>query len=132
MKSLHFTLRFTQFHRGREGFADGPSVDLASQTEVRAVTGLAGQMTTTVWLSATTVDGGDGAAAKIAQLQDLHEDAGALLFEGGEGVRQKAPPILTYTYVRIILAKKEKCRIIPCGSHTLACSFACNRPALPI
>src|ERR1700730_12080059 len=119
MKSLHLTLRLTQFHSGRKGFADGLSVDLPRQTEVRAVTGLVGLMTTTVWLSATAVDGGDGAAAKITQLQDLHEDAGTLLFEGGEGVRQKAPPILTYTYVRIIYTKKENCRTIPRGSRTL-------------
>jgi len=36
---------------------------------------------------------GDGAATKITQFQDLREDAGALLFEGGEGVRQRTPPI---------------------------------------
>jgi hypothetical protein len=86
MKSLHLTLRLTQFHSGRKGFADGLSVDLAGETEVRAVTGLVGLMTTTVWLSATAVDGGDGTAAKITQFQDLHENAGTLLFEGGEGV----------------------------------------------
>jgi hypothetical protein len=86
-ESLHLTLRLTQLHSGRKGFADGLSVDLASQTEVRAVTGLVGLMTTTVWLSATAVDGGDGAAAKITQFQDLDENAGTLLFEGGEGVR---------------------------------------------
>jgi hypothetical protein len=125
MKSLHLTLRFTQFHRGREAFADGLSVNLARQTEVRAVTGLVGLMTTTVWLSATTVDGGDGATAKITQFQDLHEDAGTLLFEGGEGVRQRASPILTYTYVRIISTKKETRRIRPCGSPTPDCRTIC-------
>src|SRR6266853_1751774 len=101
MKGLHLTLRLTQFHSGRKGFADGLSVDLASQTEVRAVTGLVGLMTTTVRLSTTTIDGRDGAAAKITQIQDLQEDAGTLLFEGAEGVRQRASPIRTYTYVRI-------------------------------
>src|SRR5258708_18936089 len=118
MQSLHLTLGRTQFHRGREGFADGLSVDLASETEVWTVTGLFGLMTTTVGLSATAVDGGDGATAKVTQLQNLHEDAGALLFEGGEGVRHRAPPILTYTYVRIIPTKKENCRITPSESHT--------------
>jgi hypothetical protein len=83
MKSLHLTLRLTQFHSRREGFADGLSVDLPSQTEVRAVTGLVGLMTTTVWLSATAVDGSDGAAAKITQLQDPHQNVGAMLFEDG-------------------------------------------------
>jgi hypothetical protein len=118
MKGLHLTLRLTQFHSGRKGFADGLSVDLASQAEVRAVTGLVGLMTTTVWLSATAIDGGDGAAAKITKLENLHEDAGTLLFEGDEGVRQMALPILTHSYVRIITTKKENCRIIPCESHT--------------
>ncbi len=32
------------------------------------------------------LDGGDGTAAKITQLQDLGQDAQALLFEGGEGI----------------------------------------------
>ena len=118
MKSLHLTLGLTQFHSRREGFADGLSVDLASQTEVRAVTWVVGLMTMTVGLSATAVNGGDGAATKIAQFQDLDEDTGALLFEGGEGIRQRAPPILTYTYVRIITTKKENCQTPPCGSHT--------------
>jgi len=93
MKSLHLTLGLTQFHSRREGFADGLSVDLASQTEIGSVTGLVELMTTTVWLSATAANSGDGAATKITQFQDLREDAGALLFEGGEGVRQRAPPI---------------------------------------
>ncbi len=52
------------------------------------MTGLAGLMTTTVRFSATAMDGGDGAAAKVAQLQDLREDAGTKLFEGGERVGQ--------------------------------------------
>ena len=118
MKSFHFTLRLTQFQGGREGFADGLSVDLASQTEVRPVSGLVGLMTTAVWLSATAMDGSDGATAKITEFQDLQEDAGTLLFEGGEGVRQKGPPILTYSYVRIIPTKKETCRITPSASRT--------------
>ena len=107
MKCLHLTLRLAQFRGGRKALADGLSVDLASQTEVGAVTGLVRPMTMAVWFSATAVDGGDGAAAKITQLQDLRQDAGALLFEGGEGLRQRAPPILTYTYVRIIPRKKK-------------------------
>ena len=66
MKSLDLTLRLTQFHGGGEGFADGLSFDLASQTEVRAVAELIGLMAMTVWLSATAVDGSDRAAAKIS------------------------------------------------------------------
>ena len=118
MKSLYFALRLTQFHSRGEGFADGLSVDLASQAEVGAMTGLVGLMTTTVWFSTTTLDRGDGAAAKITKFQELCENAGPLLFEGGEGVRQRAPPILTYAYVRIIATKKENCQISPCGSPT--------------
>src|SRR5260370_35682326 len=76
MKSLHLTLRLTQFHSGRKGFADGLSIDLASQTEVRAVTGLVGLMTTTVRLSTTAVDGSDGAAAKITHFHHPNADPG--------------------------------------------------------
>jgi hypothetical protein len=46
-------------------------------------------MATAVWLSAPADDGGDGAVAKITEFQDLHQDAGTLLFEGGEGLRQE-------------------------------------------
>ena len=70
---------------------------------------LVGLMTMAVWLSATAVDSGYGAAAKITQLQDLGQNAGALLFEGDEGIKQKTPPIRTYQYVRIIAPKKENC-----------------------
>ena len=123
MKSLHLALRLTQFHRRGEALADGLAVDLARQTEVRTVSGLVGLMTTTGWLSATTADGCDGAGAKITQFQDLHENAGTLLFEGREGVRQEASPILTYAYVRIIPAKKETRPISPCGSPARHTSF---------
>lgn len=82
--------------------------------------GLVGPMTMTVWFSAATVDGCDGAAAKITQLQDLRQDAGALLFELGEGIRQGVPILLTYTYVRSIAPKKEIRQILPCMSHTQA------------
>src|SRR4051794_30764763 len=64
-------------------------------------------MTMAVRFTATAIDCGDGAAAQITQLQDLIQNAGALLFEGGQGLGQKAPPILTYTYVRIISPKRE-------------------------
>jgi hypothetical protein len=81
MECLHFALRLAQVCGGGETFADGLSVDLASQPEVGAVTGLVRLMTAAIWLSATTADCGDGATAKITQLQDLHQNAGALLFE---------------------------------------------------
>jgi hypothetical protein len=56
----------------------------------------------------------------------LCENAGTLLFEGGEGVRQMEPPILTYAYVRIIPTKKENCQLPPCGSRTPLKPSACQ------
>src|SRR5438046_9989704 len=79
---------------------------------------LVGLMAVTVWLSAATVDGRNGATAEITQLQDLRQNAGALLFEAGEGIGQKAPPIRTYLYVRIIDSKKETRQLLPCRSRT--------------
>jgi hypothetical protein len=107
MKGLHLTLRLAEFGGGREAFAYGLALDLAGQTEVGAVARLVGLMTMAVWFSATAMDSGDGAAAKITQLQELTEQSGTMLFEGGEGVRQKGPPIRTYIYVRIITTKKK-------------------------
>src|ERR1019366_5094002 len=86
--------------------------------EVGAVGRLVRLMTMAVGFTATSVDCGDRTAAKITQLQDLRQYPGALLFEGGEGLRQRAPPILPSTYVRIIPAKKTNCEIPPCMSHT--------------
>ena len=118
MKCLHLTLRLAQFCGRRETFADRLSIDLASQTEVGAVAGLVGLVAMTAWLPTATVDRCNGAAAKITHLQDLRQDAGALLFEAGEGLRQRAPPIRTYRYVRIIATKKENSEILPCVSRT--------------
>ena len=70
---------------------------------------LSGQRVITVQSDFITVDGSDGAAAKITQLQDVRQYAGALLFEGGERLRQGAPSILAYSYVRIITTKNENC-----------------------
>jgi hypothetical protein len=42
-----------------------------------------------VWVCAAPFDGSNGAAAKIIQLHDLGQNAGALLFEGGEGIRSR-------------------------------------------
>ena len=106
MKGLHLTLRFAEFGRRSEALAEGFSLYLASQTEVGPVAGLAWLMTMTTWFTATSLDGANGAAAKITQLENLRQDAGALLLKAGDGVRQRAPPILTYTYVRIITTKK--------------------------
>jgi hypothetical protein len=60
-----------------EGLAHGLSVDLTSQPEVCAMARLVRQMTTAVWFSATAADRGDRTAAKITQVQDLGQYAGA-------------------------------------------------------
>ena len=107
MKRFHLTLRFTKLGSGSEALAERLSVDLAGQPVVGPVAGLAGLMTASVRLSATALNGGDGATAKITQRLDLCQEAGALLFEGNERIRQEAPPSLTYVYVRIGALKKE-------------------------
>src|ERR1700736_4801060 len=76
---------------------------------------LIGQMTTAVWFSALATDRGDRAAAKIPQFHDLRQNSRALLFETGEGVRQRTPPLLTYHYARIETTKKESARSSPAG-----------------
>ena len=88
MKCLHLTLSFAKFRGGREALTNGLSVDLASEAEVWAVPGLVRLMAMAAWFSATALDSRDGAAAKITQIQDLHQNAGTQLFEGGEGLRQ--------------------------------------------
>lgn len=54
---------------------------------------LAGLMTATVGFSAATFDGGDGAATEVAEMENPHQNVGALLFEGAERVGQSVPPI---------------------------------------
>jgi hypothetical protein len=108
MERCYLALRFAQFCGGGKTLANGLSVDLASQTEVRAVAGFIGMMTMAVWLSTTALDGGDGATAKITQLQNLRQDIGALLFESGEGNGQNAPPIYPYVYIRSDYSPKKR------------------------
>ena len=93
MEPIHLALRFAQYGRGGEAFADGFSVFLASQAEVRTVAGLAGLMTMAIRFSTTALDGGDGATAKVTEMENLRQNLGTLLFEGGEGIGQGAPPI---------------------------------------
>jgi hypothetical protein len=83
MISFYLTLGFAQLGSRGEGLTHGLSVDLTSQPEVWAMARLVRQMTTAVWFSATAADRGDRTAAKITQVQDLGQYAGALLFEGG-------------------------------------------------
>src|SRR5664280_3632500 len=134
MKGLHLALGLAKFGGGREAFADGLAIDFAGQTEVGAVSRLARLMTMAVWFTAAAIDSGDGTTAQITQLQNLSENAGALVFQGGERLRQRAPPILTYTYVRIITPKKENSQVPLCESRTqllrVYCSFL--RRAIPL
>jgi len=73
MKGLDLALRLTQFSGGGEALANRLSFYLASQAEVRAMAWLIGLMAMAVWFSATALDGGDGATAKITQSQDPHQ-----------------------------------------------------------
>ena len=43
-------------------------------------------------LMTTALDGGDGATAKVTEMENLRQDLGTLRFEGGEGIGQGAPP----------------------------------------
>ena len=81
MKSLYLSLRLAQFCGRGKALADGLTIDLAGQTEVRSVAGLVGLMTMTVGLSTATVDRRNGTATKITDLQNLGQDAGAVLLE---------------------------------------------------
>ena len=115
MERIHLALRLAQGGRGGKAFADGFSVFLASQAEVRTVARLAGPMTMAIRFSTTALDGGDGATAKVTEMENLRQDLGTLLFEGGEGIGQGAPPIRTYLYVRIITPKKKTSKSsLPC------------------
>ena len=78
------------------------------------MTRLAGLMTMAIRFSTTALDGGDGATAKVTEMENLRQDLGTLLFEGGEGIGQGAP-IRTYLYVRIIVPKKKTSKSsLPC------------------
>lgn len=93
------------------------------------MTGLARPMTSAIGFSAAALDRRDGAAAKIAELNHARQDVGASLFQRVEGIRQMAPPILPYVYVRIIAPKKENCQHLPFMSRTLlvsAVAFSTN------
>jgi hypothetical protein len=50
--------------------------------------GLVRSMAMAIRFSAATLNGGNGAAAKVTQLQDLRQYTGALLFEAGKEIRQ--------------------------------------------
>lgn len=108
MKCFHLALRLAPFGRRGEALANRLSIYLAGQTKVWAVARLAGPMTATIEFSAAAINRGDGAGAKIAQVKNLRQDVGALMFESAQGIRQVCPPVRTYAYVRIITAKKEK------------------------
>lgn len=113
VKGLDLTLRFVQFGAGGEGFTDCLAVDLASQAVVGAVARLAALMAVAVGFAAAATDRSDRTAAEIAQLEDLGQDCGSLLFEGSERIKHVVTPaILTYSYVRISAIKKKKLKLL--------------------
>ena len=125
MKDFHLALSLAQFRCRGETFADGLPVHFAGQAEIWAVAGLTRPMAMAIGFPAAAFDGGDRAATKISQMKDAHQNIGTLLFQGVEGIRQRAPPIRTYTYVRIITHKKEILHIFPCMSRT-RCNRVCD------
>ena len=88
MKGFHLALRLAQFGRGGETLTYCLAADLAGEAEVRAMAELARVVAVAGGFSAATLDGRDGAAAKIAQLKNPHQNGGPLLFKGAKGVRQ--------------------------------------------
>src|SRR5882724_7571115 len=118
MKGRHLALCFEQFGRCGEAFADRLAIDFPGQTIVGAVAGLAGLMTMAVRFSAGAADSG-GATAEIAEFENLGQNSGPLLFECGKRYGQRAPPLLTYHYVRISRHKKETTPVPTLMSHTL-------------
>ena len=112
VKSSNLVFGFAQSGRCSEGLAHRLALDFASQTVVGAVAWLARLMTATARLTALAGNRGDRAAAKITKLHNLAQNGGSLLFEIGKRLRQKAPPILTYQYVRIGSQGKSTCPYI--------------------
>lgn len=126
VEGFHLALRFAQFGRRGETLGDRPSVHFAGQTEVGTVARLARQMTVAIGFSAAALNGRDGAAAEIPQLENPSQNLGALLFEGAERVEQGVPPIRTYRYVRMVPPKKENRQTFPLVSHTHTLLGACT------
>ena len=118
VEGIDLTLGLLQLGAGRKGFAYGLTVHLARQAVVGAVTGLTGLMTAAVRLAAAPAHRCDRTAAKIAQLQDLSQNSGSLLFQDRKRSRQGAPLILTYRYVRIHATPKINPQIFPFMSRT--------------
>src|SRR5450755_5053749 len=92
MKGFNFTLRLMQLGGRREGFSNRLPTHLVCQAVVGAMTGLIGQMAMAVGLATAALNGGNGAAAKVAQLQDLVQDGRAMLFQIGDRFGQRASP----------------------------------------
>src|SRR5579871_1241585 len=91
MKRFHLALSLVQFRCRGEAFADRLAAHFAGQTEVGAVASMTGPMTMAIGFSAASIDGGDGAAPKVAQLKNAQQDVRTLLFQSAEGVWQRAP-----------------------------------------
>src|SRR5450631_3392749 len=108
MKGFNFMLRLMQLGGRREGFSNGLPTHLVCQAVVGAMTGLIGQMAMAVGLATAALSGGNGAAAKVAQLQDLVQDGRAMLFQNGDRFGQREPPYPNVSLRQDTRHKKRK------------------------
>jgi len=81
VKAFDLALRFAQCRERSERFSDRLAMNLAGKTEVRAVAGLVGLMTTALGFPTAATDRSNGPAAKIPQIDDSGQNGGAKLFE---------------------------------------------------
>ena len=89
------------------------------------MTRLAGLMTMAIRFSTTALDGGDGATAKVTEMENLRQDLGTLLFEGGEGIGQGAASNPNVFIRSDYSAKKENIQILTSMSRTRWANCAC-------
>ena len=108
MERFHLALCLAELCGGGKAFADGLSIHLARQTEVWSMTGLVWLMTAAIGFSTAALDRRNRTTAEIAQRQDLGQNAGALLFESGERIGQRAPPLYPNVSIRKEQSPKKK------------------------
>ena len=108
MERFHLALCLAELCSGGKALADGLSIHLARQTEVWSMTGLVWLMTAAIGFSAAALDRRNRTTAEIAQSQDLGQNAGALLFESGERIGQRAPPLYPNVSIRKEYSPKKR------------------------
>jgi hypothetical protein len=67
--------------RAREGFGNGPALNLVCEAEVGAMARMVGLMTMTAGLAAEASDAGDRTTAEVTEPGDLANQLGALVFQ---------------------------------------------------